>query len=640
MKHNRHILRTLVLAAALFAAGQGAWAETVVYTLSGDTEQTGNVNFSATASGDATGTVNTSWAFTTATSISVSLPGSITFSFGTDKTGKGLASTGPLMIEGTTDTGGYITLSHTSKLIYHVALLGSNGAVIHENWNDSNSYTYRFPSIELMYIIVEYGDVIPIGGATLNGIADAYVYSGGGVFPIPEVVCFGRKLTWNEHYTVAYSHASQIGTAEVIITGISPYDGSVRQSYDLVDVIAVEWEAGIHEVTKDMVVETISMKGDVTLSIAKGETLTVNKGIILAEGAKLTVNGSGTLKVNNTREAAMAASGAYGATGEKGGTGYAGIKGDVIVNGCTLIVYGGQGGQGGQGGNAYPSNAGQGGPGGDGGAGIDGSLTVIIGTVTIQGGEGGKGGLPGILTNFQGGGMVDGEMFLHTGGGKGGDGGTGGVGITGSLAVTGGTVTVTGGGGGIPLFGFSGNGADGSPYKALGGTVSCTTPVHVIQDRDENGSWSTLASGSTTDKRYVRVVNNTPITLTGTLSDGMYWATFYHGSFRYSLPSGASAYTLGADHKLYRLGTDGRSIPVGVAVIILSDKPSIALTLDNGVTVITDHSGGNILSGSDSPVKVSGLSGSPYVLGIVNGKLGFYEYKGGPVPANKAYFVQ
>lgn len=116
-----------------------------------------------------------------------------------------------------------------------------------------------------------------------------------------------------------------------------------------------------------------------------------------------------------------------------------------------------------------------------------------------------------------------------------------------------------------------------------------------------------------------------------------YWATFYHGSCRFTLPEGAVAYTMNSSKNLYRLGTDGRTIPENTAVIILSDKADITLSLDSGTSTVSIHGGGNILQGSDSPVAVSG---TPYVLGVVGGKLGFYEYTGGTIPAHKAYYVQ
>jgi hypothetical protein len=140
----------------------------------------------------------------------------------------------------------------------------------------------------------------------------------------------------------------------------------------------------------------------------------------------------------------------------------------------------------------------------------------------------------------------------------------------------------------------------------------------------------------------VPVPSSSSITLVQGTKDNItaWWGTFHHSALRYTLPEGAVAYTMDSSHQLYRLGPDGHTIPAGVAVVIIADKETIALTPDTSTSTatFTDHApGGNILKGVDTP---TAATGTPYVLGVVEGKLGFYEYKGGPVPANKAYYVQ
>ena len=127
------------------------------------------------------------------------------------------------------------------------------------------------------------------------------------------------------------------------------------------------------------------------------------------------------------------------------------------------------------------------------------------------------------------------------------------------------------------------------------------------------------------------------ITLTGALSGGFYWATFYNQNLRFTLPEGSAAYTMDASHHLYRLGSDGRTIRENTAVVIISDKAEITLTRTGDDSAIDINGGANILSGFDSPTAVAG---TPYVLGVVGGKLGFYEYTGGNVPAHKAYYTE
>lgn len=125
--------------------------------------------------------------------------------------------------------------------------------------------------------------------------------------------------------------------------------------------------------------------------------------------------------------------------------------------------------------------------------------------------------------------------------------------------------------------------------------------------------------------------------LTGTLNDGRYWATFFSGTKRYSLPEGAHAFTMHSDHKLYQLGTKGNVIPANTAVIIISDTAAITLTEDfsNESVTVTQT---NILKGADNAVAVSGITGTPYVLGIVGGTLGFYPFTSSDIPAAKAYY--
>ena len=132
------------------------------------------------------------------------------------------------------------------------------------------------------------------------------------------------------------------------------------------------------------------------------------------------------------------------------------------------------------------------------------------------------------------------------------------------------------------------------------------------------------------------------LTLVQGTKDGVtsYWATFYNSSTIFTLPAGATAYTMSSAKQLYRLGADGRTIPENTAVVIIADRASIMLTVGTNSTAITVNSGGNILQGSDSPVTVSGLSGTPHVLGVVGDVFGFHPYTGTEIPANKAYYIE
>ena len=128
------------------------------------------------------------------------------------------------------------------------------------------------------------------------------------------------------------------------------------------------------------------------------------------------------------------------------------------------------------------------------------------------------------------------------------------------------------------------------------------------------------------------------IELTAVENGGRYWATFYSGS-RYTLSGGVQAFTINSSKQLYLLGDDGSVIPAGTAVVLISDTETITLTKSNASGAVTVHGGANILVGSDSPVAKYSISGTPYVLGIKGGTLGFYEFTGSGIPANKAYYI-
>ena len=134
------------------------------------------------------------------------------------------------------------------------------------------------------------------------------------------------------------------------------------------------------------------------------------------------------------------------------------------------------------------------------------------------------------------------------------------------------------------------------------------------------------------------------VTVTASLSEDRYWATFYNGSACYELPQGAKAYTLNSSKHLYLLG-DGTVIPANTAVIIIADASGVADTIDLTLTKVTNtivavSGGGNVLEGKDFDYPKSAYSGTPYVLGIPDTlPLGFYKFTGTYIPAGKAYYI-
>ena len=139
--------------------------------------------------------------------------------------------------------------------------------------------------------------------------------------------------------------------------------------------------------------------------------------------------------------------------------------------------------------------------------------------------------------------------------------------------------------------------------------------------------------------KNVAVVARVTFSLEAQAGNNHFWTTFY-SDIRHTLGEGAQAFTMGSDHKLYRVGTDGRVIPAKTAVVIISEVSSIELTITYDKTPVTIHGDKNILAGSKTEVTVSNLKGTPYVMGCVEGVLGFYPFGGDTIPAQKAYYLQ
>lgn len=135
------------------------------------------------------------------------------------------------------------------------------------------------------------------------------------------------------------------------------------------------------------------------------------------------------------------------------------------------------------------------------------------------------------------------------------------------------------------------------------------------------------------------VVAQTTFSLEAQAANNHYWTTFY-SDIRHTLGEGAQAFTMDGDFKLYRVGTDGHVIPAKTAVVIISEASSFELTTTYDTSAVTLNGNKNILKGSNKDVAVSGLKGTPYVLGCVEGVLGFYPFEGETIPAKKAYYLQ
>ena len=250
-------------------------------------------------------------------------------------------------------------------------------------------------------------------------------------------------VTKGQTVTVTYT-----GTKKVI--GVKAEKKAAAPASTPLDNTTTAWSAGTFAVPAGGLTysDAITVSGDVTLVLTDGEMLTLNKGISLASGATLTIQGNGTMNINGTNNSTastVAGTGmlvltsgtlnAKGGDGESiyfafdyhGGSGGTAINGSVTVSGGTLTAIGGNGGE------AYSGSEFENSYGGSGGTAITGSVTINSGTLTATGGNGGK--------------LDCAEDCTHYKAGNGGDA------IGGSVTENGGTTTFANGSDGSASFG-------------------------------------------------------------------------------------------------------------------------------------------------------------------------------------------
>lgn len=245
--------------------------------------------------------------------------------------------------------------------------------------------------------------------------------------------------------------------------------------------------------------------------------------------------------------------------------------------------------------------------------------------------------------------FVDGNLVIN-GGTTNATGGNYGIYVDGGyLAINGGTVNATGTTNGIYVGGNITLGWSRTSDRITASSYYCggifsvkNGQFHTDGSNNYSGTLSADQIASLAGKTLQPLIPD-PASLTQGTKDGVsaWWGTYYNGTTNQTLV-GATAYTLGTDHKLYRLGDDGRTIPKNTAVVIIALSADASLVpAGTGDLSITDHAtGGNQLHGSDSAVTVSGLSGTPHVLSLSAGAIGFRQFTGDSIPAGKAYYIQ
>lgn len=207
-----------------------------------------------------------------------------------------------------------------------------------------------------------------------------------------------------------------------------------------------------------------------------------------------------------------------------------------------------------------------------------------------------------------------------------------------------------------------------SAFQVGWSTKSNRLEDFVVTPEEEafNGRWTRYTLQLPEDTRYVLIMVKDheawlyvddisiaevpkPVAMLATvMGERKYVTTFYDPAKKWQLPEGALAYTVhqeGEDYVFYCIDDVVRA---GTPVVIMMDKlagdTEDTKEIDLSVTGASGRAPHlyNILRGAEAPVAVSGgkVDGKTvYVLGIVEGKLGFYQFSGSVIPAGKAYYL-
>lgn len=183
----------------------------------------------------------------------------------------------------------------------------------------------------------------------------------------------------------------------------------------------------------------------------------------------------------------------------------------------------------------------------------------------------------------------------------------------------------------------------GSQYYLIDKLLGTSTAITLL-----NGEYPfTTDAGSQIDNRFeIRALNEVPgMTLTAHEDPdvaGDFYCTFFHSGRDFKLPAGTEAYVATASLEalnLVKVANAGQVIPKGVAFILKANSNTIELA--NADATAVSITAANDLLGKDYESAVpancyvfSGHSTTYDVTGI-----GFYEFEGAKLGANKAYVI-
>ena len=259
---------------------------------------------------------------------------------------------------------------------------------------------------------------------TISNVTDAYQYTGEDITIVPTVkAADGTELTNDTDYNYAFNPSPVNGKGDYTLTITakgSDCVGSKSISFAVTDIKPMTAEStelteGEYKVYGNITVnQRITISGDVVLNLGAGNTLTAKKGIELSEGNKLTINGPGSLIIDDCND-------------NKSGIGAVRV-GTLVINGGYLNVKG---------------HATAAGLGGDYNNTSGGSITINGGVVIAEG---------GVFSAGIGGGVSDSDQS----------------GVCGDIVINGGQVTA---GSSIGFFGIG----IGPGYRILGGLAKSGT---------------------------------------------------------------------------------------------------------------------------------------------------------------------
>ncbi|MBQ3665548.1 MAG: fibronectin type III domain-containing protein [Lachnospiraceae bacterium] len=209
-------------------------------------------------------------------------------------------------------------------------------------------------------------DMSNLADALIIGLERNYIYNGEAVALDYEVLAAdGKQLVKDVDYTAVLTSNDEeveavdgIGDYQLTITAIegSGYNGSIVADITVDDAIAITADTTklrdgyTYKVNSNVTVSNrINVKGNVTLLLNEGCTLTASKGIEVSNGNTLTIEGAGTLNANGASDNAGIGSENVGTIiinggtiNARGGSYAAGIGGSKnTCNGGTIIINGG-----------------------------------------------------------------------------------------------------------------------------------------------------------------------------------------------------------------------------------------------------------------------------------------------------------